>query len=425
MDEPAVVTDSSGVPSAIEKSPLDFADEAGASGQGTAAPEVPLPEEVLVTTVPGGDQAAPVVVEPPPVQESQKRGREGIDANAPPKSLRREHADLQPSGVLADVSDPDPLAFADAASPPPADIIRSSQGVVAAGDPGSENVSSLTVVGSPRSVYWQEWGVTNGSLLDTPEACQDLVDHAAPPGYFSELHHMHNEDFLRQYNINLARQVAMGSQLRLRFEQEAKLLRKSVAQVARREQRIQARESEIKNLEVLLEAEADMKRAAKEKSWKRCVPIAGPDGRAAVCGDGCAPGCYELDFDEKLYPHMLTAIAGRRWVIGHGLRLATMKCAESMEMSPSVAEILEVTFAGPAGGLKGCSNESASLFKSGLVTSNTIEFSTLYDFNDLKVSAIIDIVSGVFVDVKKTTFDDILVVFHQQTNLNLCRELIG
>nr|GFC83224.1 hypothetical protein [Tanacetum cinerariifolium] len=33
-----------------------------------------------------------------------------------------------------------------------------------------------------------------------------------------------------------------------------------------REQRIQARESKIKNLEVLLEAEADRKRAAKEKS---------------------------------------------------------------------------------------------------------------------------------------------------------------
>nr|GFD36702.1 hypothetical protein [Tanacetum cinerariifolium] len=86
-----------------------------------------------------------------------------------------------------------------------------------------------------RSVYQPKWGVTNGSLLDTPEACQDLVDYAAPS-------------------------------LRLRFEQEAKLLRKSVAQVARRDKRIQARELETKNLEALLEAEADMKKAAKGKS---------------------------------------------------------------------------------------------------------------------------------------------------------------
>nr|GEW32662.1 hypothetical protein [Tanacetum cinerariifolium] len=74
------------------------------------------------------------------------------------------------------------------------------------------------------------------------EACQDLVDHAAPPGYFFELRHMYNEDFLGQYNINLTRQVA------------------------RWDQRIQARESEIENLEALLETEAGMKRAAEEKS---------------------------------------------------------------------------------------------------------------------------------------------------------------
>nr|GFC57076.1 hypothetical protein [Tanacetum cinerariifolium] len=177
MDEPAVATDSFGVPSAIEKSPLDFADEAEASGQETAAPEVPPPGEVPVATVPGGDQAASVAMEPPLVQESRKRGRERIDANVPPKSLRRDHADFQPSGssrggkslaamqlclafnifmyegVPADVSDPDPLAFADAPSPRPADVIRSSQGVAAAGDPGSENVSSPTVVGSSGSVY--------------------------------------------------------------------------------------------------------------------------------------------------------------------------------------------------------------------------------------------------------------------------------
>nr|GEV39164.1 reverse transcriptase domain-containing protein [Tanacetum cinerariifolium] len=292
MDDPAVATDSFSIPSVIERSPLDFAYEAEASGRETAAPEMPPPEEVPITTAPGTDQAAETIaVEPPAVRESRKRGPEGIDANVPPKSLRRDHADLRPSGssrggtslaamqlclasnvfvsegVPVDVSDPDPLALLTLRHP----ILlmlpsKSSQGVAIVGDPESENVSSLVEVGSSGSVYRPEWGVTNGSLLDTPEACQDLMDHAAPSGYFSELHHMHNEEFIGQYNINLAGQVAMGSQLRLRFEQEAKLLRKSVAQVARRDQRIQARESKIKNLEALLETEACMKRAAKEKS---------------------------------------------------------------------------------------------------------------------------------------------------------------
>nr|GEV84690.1 hypothetical protein [Tanacetum cinerariifolium] len=143
----------------------------------------------------------------------------------------------------------------------------------------------------------------------------DLVDHIAPPGYFLELRHLHNVDFLKQYNVNLARQVAMGSQLRLRFEQEAKLLKKYVAQVARRDKRIQAGENEIKNLETLLEAETDMKKAAEGRSaelskelenmralfldLQRCAEI---DARLDV---------LSIDFDKELYPHMLTAIAGR------------------------------------------------------------------------------------------------------------------
>nr|GFB47519.1 hypothetical protein [Tanacetum cinerariifolium] len=213
-----VARDSSGVPSAIERSPLDFADEAEASGRETAVPEMPPPEEV-----------APVVEKVLLLCNSVwllmflclKVFLRILATPIHCRLLALLHPLLQmlPS--------------------------KSSQGVAVAGDPVSDNVSSPVEVGSPGSVYRPEWGVTNGSLLDTPKACQDLVDHAAPPGYFSELRHMHNEDFLGQYNINLARQVAMGSQLRLRFEQEAKLLWKSVAQVARREQRIQARELEI------------------------------------------------------------------------------------------------------------------------------------------------------------------------------------
>nr|GFA90503.1 hypothetical protein [Tanacetum cinerariifolium] len=331
MDEPAVATDSSGVPSAIKKSPLDFANEAEASGRETAAPEMPPPKEVPLATVPGADQAVEAVVaEPPTVRESRKRG------------------------VPDDVSDPDPLGFAGALS---------SQGVAVAKDLGYENASSPIEVLSPGSVYRPEWGVTNGSLLDTPEACQDLVDHAAPPGYFFELRHMPNDEFLQQYNVNLARQVAMGSQLRLRFEQEAKLLKKSVAQVARREKRIQDRELEIKNLEVLLETEAEMKTATEVSNEHLSQRVAalqeqvnGEEKLKAAFeefkryeDDQVEQRCAELDarldalsidFDEELYPHILTAIAGHRWVIGHGLHLAMMKCAESLEMRQAFADVV-------------------------------------------------------------------------------------
>nr|GEZ62029.1 hypothetical protein [Tanacetum cinerariifolium] len=266
MDEPAVATNSSGVPSAIEKSPLDFADEAGASGQETAVPEVPLPEE------------------------SRKRGHEGIDANAPPKSLRRDHADLQPSGVPADVSDPDPLAFADAASPPPADVIWSSQGVGAPGDPGSENVSSPTVVGSPGSVYRPEWGVTN-------EEDMKRVAEEKSAGLIQELEKMRAQFLeLQVKNERLSYQVDTLQQ-------------------------------QVSGEETLKAAFEDYKRQQDQMVEQRCAEM---DARLDA---------MSVDFDEELYPHMLTAIAGRRWVIGHGLRIATMKCAESIEMRQAFADV--------------------------------------------------------------------------------------
>ncbi|GJS45731.1 hypothetical protein Tco_0595852 [Tanacetum coccineum] len=60
-----------------------------------------------------------------------------------------------------------------------------------------------------------------------------------------------------------------------------------------------------------------------------------------------------VDFNEELYPHMLKAIAGRRWVIGHGLCLAVMKCAESTELRQAFANVVSAGIAkGMSEGLK-------------------------------------------------------------------------
>ncbi|GJW32931.1 hypothetical protein Tco_0052963 [Tanacetum coccineum] len=104
----------------------------------------------------------------------------------------------------------------------------------------------------------------NENRLDTPDACQDMVDHIVPLGCFSELRHLPNADFLTQYNINLARQVAMGSQLRPRFKQEVRLLKKAKAQAVEKE--VHGLRNQAKNLETLLEAEVDIKKAAEAKN---------------------------------------------------------------------------------------------------------------------------------------------------------------
>ncbi|GJW09504.1 hypothetical protein Tco_1575331 [Tanacetum coccineum] len=360
----------------------------------------------------------------------RKRGNDEAEANAPPKVLRKDHAAFCPAqstlggkslasiGLDAgsifftpttkdvptaakSVSDPDPLSYAKLQPHPKRDVAQSSrkmtteiptgnvattevQGMFSTeGSASGKSTSFPSMDGSPGGIYQPEWGVTNNYRVDTLDACQDMVDHIVPPGYFFVLRHLSNNDFLSQYNINLTRQVAMGSQLRLRFEPEAKLLKKATAKIARQDQRIQVREKEIKkldqeikslraveakvhdlhnqtkNLESLLEAEVsnlqvqvtgEEKIKASFEEFKKYKDV-----RVEQC---CAKmdarlDKLSMDFDEELYPHMLIAIAGRRWVIRHGLRLAVMKWAESIELRQAFADVVSAELVkGMSEGLK-------------------------------------------------------------------------
>ncbi|GJT23824.1 hypothetical protein Tco_0893761 [Tanacetum coccineum] len=75
-----------------------------------------------------------------------------------------------------------------------------------------------------------------------------------PPGYKREHcesveRDMSNADFFGPIQHKLGPSIGCGSQLRMRFEQEVRLLKKARAQIARRDQRIQVREDEIKRLD--------------------------------------------------------------------------------------------------------------------------------------------------------------------------------
>ncbi|GKA72251.1 hypothetical protein Tco_0778467 [Tanacetum coccineum] len=187
--------------------------------------------------------------------------------------------------------------------------------------------------------------------------------------------------------------------------------KKAKEKVTKRDQRIHAREDEIKkldqevqvlrnqtrNLETLLEAEVDMKKAAEASSTELTRELESLRAKfadlqvnnnqlfqqvstlqAQVTGEEQINAAFEefkkreddkveqryaemdarldalsIDFDEELYPHMLTAIAGRQWVIGHGLRLAVMKCAESTDLRQAFANVVSAGIAkGMSEGLK-------------------------------------------------------------------------
>ncbi|GJR54412.1 hypothetical protein Tco_1404933 [Tanacetum coccineum] len=241
MEEQAATSKSSGAPSTLERSPLDFAnesspeqinegDEAEDQGPETMASVVPLARPLLTTGVgPNIVEEEGTAADAPLVSKGRrKRANEESNVNAPRKVLRKDF----------DVSHP-------------------TQSTIVGKSLTSIRVGTSSTISAPAS-------------QETPAGTMnpDLISFVKPSSVL-------NPDLLRellmrlvhrQFNMTLARKVAMGSQLRLRFEQEAKLLRKYVAQVARRDQRIQAMEDEKKNLETLLEAEADMRKAAEAKN---------------------------------------------------------------------------------------------------------------------------------------------------------------
>ncbi|GKF80695.1 hypothetical protein Tco_0239297, partial [Tanacetum coccineum] len=84
------------------------------------------------------------------------------------------------------VNDLDPLSYAKPR--PQQDVTQSSKEKGVTGNQDSErSTPSPPITG---------WGMPNSCRLDTPEACQDVVDHIAPLGYFSELRHLPNDEFL-------------------------------------------------------------------------------------------------------------------------------------------------------------------------------------------------------------------------------------
>nr|GEX65911.1 transposase (putative), gypsy type [Tanacetum cinerariifolium] len=247
MEDPAAKTDSSGVHSTIERSPLDFANEnlsqqsTGPEDQEAATLELSPPETVTTMGVaPEVGQAEGVAATGPHVV----RGKFLAAIELEMGSTRPVPAS---QGAPVDVSDLDPLSFADPPSRPSADVAQSSKGAATAEDPKSENTSFTSMV--------------------------------------STLHE----------------QVIGEEKLKAAFE--------------------------------------EFKQYEDNRVEQRCTEM-----------DACLDA-LSIDFDEELYPHMLTAIAGRRWVIGRGLRLAVMKCGESTELRQAFADVVS------AGISKGMSEE--------------------------------------------------------------------
>ncbi|GJT89815.1 hypothetical protein Tco_1078660 [Tanacetum coccineum] len=278
MGDAAATSESSGTPSTIEKSPLDFANEdppqtiterggtedQGQDGLSREIPPVdnPMPAEVAPDL--GKEMAA---MGPTVNKRRHKGGKEDTGANAPRKVLRTDHdtSRLTQSTLGGKSLAAMGLKTGSTFSAP------ASSSEVPSGHMATTEVQDLFSIKSPESgksaSYQPGWGVINTCRQDTPDACQDVVYHIASPGYFFELHCLLNADFLSQYNMNLARQSGEVSQLSARRrEEKIKKLNQEVKSLQAIEVEVHGLCIRTKNLETLLKAEVDMKKAAEAKN---------------------------------------------------------------------------------------------------------------------------------------------------------------
>ncbi|GJY31283.1 hypothetical protein Tco_0414778 [Tanacetum coccineum] len=240
--------------------------------------------------------------------------------------------------------------------------------------------------------YVPWWNITNDSLLDDGFSCQTLVDRVAPPDFFSTLSNMDYDQLFEEFNVGAARQICLGSEVRSRAEHELELkeklrgkydargvlLREKDVEIVRLKSFLKEKETEsaevlrLRNQDIvisLLDFRASHLKSSLDDSQAACDEAKNlisslSSERYGLVSEISSLHSAFCDFKEKMeaqqeeqaqelynrvaeleahvmdvsgrlkgefYPTYLTALAGQRWLLTHGMELAMVKCLKSPE----------------------------------------------------------------------------------------------
>nr|GEV70020.1 RNA-directed DNA polymerase, eukaryota [Tanacetum cinerariifolium] len=220
------------------------------------------------------------------------------------------------------------------------------------------------VVHPSPDVLALEASVRHNIFWDSPStSIMDFLDNITPPGRGVYLEQLSSADLLREMSVTTNQHATATAHLHSRFKRQSKQIEvfqqstyklvadkdseitASKAQLAESVSAQAVLEDKVKTKIVrsqsLVEENASLSTQLQESQQRynvRETKVSTQDNRLRR---------MNIEFDFELYPHFLSAIAERRWLIGSGLRLAVNNVLES----PSVRE----AFAGAvrAAGAKG------------------------------------------------------------------------
>ncbi|GJW41852.1 hypothetical protein Tco_0070651 [Tanacetum coccineum] len=158
--------------------------------------------------------------------------------------------------------------------------------------------------------------VTKGFELNDGRSCANMIDHFTPPAFFKTVHGMEHEQLFAEFNVSAACNLSLSSEVRMCAEYNILEKRKWRSLTEERNDLLQVKDKEIKGLKSqLLQARDESMKVAQLRTWVASLE----DIESSLQGE------------DSFHPHLLNVIAGRRWLLAHGMRLLMAKCLNSSE----------------------------------------------------------------------------------------------
>ncbi|GKC85461.1 hypothetical protein Tco_1141178 [Tanacetum coccineum] len=124
-----------------------------------------------------------------------------------------------PIHVVKDKDVPTPSIFAGSSSSDKTDRTLS----LFTGRSGSDFVAGSIRAGGAtdvdlQEIYIPEWSVTKVLRLKTWTVCANMIDHFTPPAFFKTVRGMKHEQLFVEFNVSVARNLSLSSEVRMRAE---------------------------------------------------------------------------------------------------------------------------------------------------------------------------------------------------------------
>ncbi|GJU98515.1 hypothetical protein Tco_1327786 [Tanacetum coccineum] len=169
-----------------------------------------------------------------------------------------------------------------------------------------------------QEVYVPEWSVTKGFERNDRRSCANMIDHFTPPAFFKTVRGMEHEQLFAEFNVSAACNLSLSSELL-----QAKVDSMEVAQLRTWVSSLEAIESSLRGE---LEAYEGGMKQLEEFQDSLMKPL---EARVAELDADFTKCC--ISFQENFHPYLLNVIAGRRWLLTHGMRLLVAKCLNSFD----------------------------------------------------------------------------------------------